>query len=669
MADAAPWPGVDTADAHAVAIELGRAKDLGAAFTTLARRGASRLLDNLSTGDRARRAVLVDGRSSLAWRGDALEGACEAVIGADDADAFIVLLPDGDGQADLAILDRGWPGLAVEAMRGVGLPDAAVGRVQFAACNVADSAPRFGATAAAAFRASEAERMLASATAVVALAEESVAAVGTVMVERDLLGHQVVRHQLAELSAQVRLMHALAEQAWRCFDSLLSVREHVAGQLAILVAAQAPKVLDGALQLLGGHGYMAGHWLSRSFRETRSLHLLLGSRDTDEAQPAPKLHDAARPPDLAEFEQQVAQFTASRIVPNLAAWQQAGTVPRSLFADFGAAGYFGLIVPRAMGGAGRDLRYSVALVEAMMDWRLGAAAVSLMLPANTICPLLVRYANPDLRAALLPGIIAGRVIPSLAVTEPGGSSNMLRTLRTTAEDDGDHWIIDGEKIYITNGPIADVVFVLARTRDQGGPLSMTLIAVPTDTPGFRVIAWQQKLGLHISPTGHLGFTRCRVPKHFTVGNVHHGYVYCNDALTEERLLIAAGSTALAGSCMNETIARVGAAARRQLAVEMARMEACRALCRALADARYRGDQSMQHCWLAKFAVCEAARAAVAACDRLLLDPRERPWIDSVTSDARVLTIFAGASDIMRDLYATRLADRFRLTHESGGGSA
>jgi alkylation response protein AidB-like acyl-CoA dehydrogenase len=493
------------------------------------------------------------------------------------------------------------------------------------------------------------------------LADEAVQAAGLHAAERKLIDHQVVRHRLAELTAQVRIAHALVHELWRDGVDMATVRE-----VAAFVADQTGRVVDGCLSVFGGLGYMADHWISRAYRDTRSLSLVLGHSGAPEwMRPAPSFRNSAQPADMDQFKREVADFAARRITPYLEDWEKTGAVPRSLFTDFASTGYLGLVVPRAMGGAGRDIRYSMALLEGLMDWRMASIAVSLMLPANTICPLLVRYATPQLQQELLTKIVAGSMIPSLAITEPGGSSNLVHTLRTTAKDSGDHWTIDGEKIFITNGPIADVVFVLARSKPKKGPLSATLIAVPTDTPGFKVVERHAKLGIHSSPTGRLLFEGCRVPKRYTIGLVHHGYAYFNEVISGERLLIAAGSVALAVSCLGMTMKCVPHAACVELRTDVVRMQACRALCYEVADSLRRNEQTTMHCWLAKFAVCEAANSVIGRCARKLTSPEDRAWIEQVACDARVFTIFAGASDIMRDLYAARLAGRFRLMQRLG----
>ncbi|WP_316179303.1 acyl-CoA dehydrogenase [Bradyrhizobium sp. SZCCHNRI1009] len=605
-----------------------------------------------------------NGRHALSWRGDLVSGVCDVMVGAATADAFLVLLPNGRDDAKLALIERRHPGLSVEPISSLGLSDAQLARLRFDNCNLRQGVLLFGGAADAAYLASEVEFVLAACTAVVTQVDEAVLTTGKFAVERGLIEHQVVRHRLADLSAQASILRAFTNRTWRGSEPAHGFDGAAVRALAMLVAEQAQQIVDSCLQLFGGLGYMADQWICRIYRETRSLHLVLGRGANWESHSRPR--NPSQSGDIDDFKRQVSDFIARRIAPQLNEWHEAGTVSRSMFEDFGSAGYLGLVVPRAMGGAGLDLRYNLALLEALMDWRMGSIAVSLMMPANTISPLLVRYATTELREYLLPRIIAGKMIPSLAITEPGGSSTMVRTLRTVAEDDGDHWIVSGEKIFITNGPIADVVFVLARTKIDPGPMSMTMIAVPTNTPGFAVVEHQSKLGNHISPTGRLRFEQCRVPKHFTVGLVHHGYAYFNDAISEERLLIAVGSVALALSCLSETAKRTGESAQGELALRAAHMRACRELCGEVADALCRGEQAMMDCWLAKFAVCGAATAAIECCARHLTDVKDRAWIEGVLCDARVLTIFAGASDVMRDLYSARLATRFKLMHRLGG---
>jgi alkylation response protein AidB-like acyl-CoA dehydrogenase len=609
---------------------------------------------------------MVDGRFALTWHDNAISGSCCAVVGAAKADAFILLLPPGLDRVAVAVMARRHPGLTVEPTEGIGLAEAELARLRFEECAIGEELPVLGADAARAFIASQTEYLLAAANAVVAVTDQAVIAAGTFAAERGLMGYQVVRHRLAELAAQVRIIAALTEQIQCEPGSEEGDREQTVGETAILVAEQTHRIISGCLQLFGGRGYMSSHWIGQAYRQTSSLHLVLGGR-RDRGWTYKKLQfgDPSWPDDIDQFTRGVAEFCAHRIVPSLPAWQKTGTLPRQLFADFGAAGYLGLAVPSPMGGGGRDIRYSLALVEALMDSGLPGIAVSLMLPANTICPLLVRYAAPELRKQLLPEILAGTMIPSLAVTEPGSSSNLVHSMRTTAEEDGDHWIIEGEKVFITNGPVADVVFVLARTRPQPGPLSMSLIAVPTSTAGFSVAERYDKLGLHLSPTGRLRFDRCRVPKRLTVGLLHHGFAYFSDAISQERLLIAAGSTALALSCLDETARRAGLSAHAELASSIIHMQACRALCRGVARALKNGEPTMTNCSLVKFAVCEAAIAAIESCARQLPNVEDRAWIEDMLCDTRVLTIFAGSSEAMKDLYAARLAARFDIMRRTG----
>src|SRR5690606_18209530 len=151
----------------------------------------------------------------------------------------------------------------------------------------------------------------------------------------------------------------------------------------------------------------------------------------------------------------------------------------------------------------------------------------------------------------------GEKIGALAVTEPTGGSDIVRAVRCTAVEDGDHWVLSGEKKFITNGPIADFVLVLARTRPEPSPHSLSLFLVPTDTPGFRVETLR-KLGMHTSPTGWLHFDSCRLPKSALLGQRNVGYFYVTQNLGQERLLGAAAAVAAAQLVLEGTIAHLRA---------------------------------------------------------------------------------------------------------------
>jgi alkylation response protein AidB-like acyl-CoA dehydrogenase len=358
------------------------------------------------------------------------------------------------------------------------------------------------------------------------------------------------------------------------------------------------------------------------------------------------------------FRARVDRLVRESVLPHMDGWEREGRLPRSLFRDAGRAGVLGVTVPREMGGAGLDYSYAVALAEELMRHRAASPAVSLMVQSNTLCPLLALHGSDALRGEWLAPLVRGEAVGALGATEPTGGSALPHTVSCAAVREGDEWVVTGEKMFITNAPIADVLLVLARTSPGAGPFTMSLIAVPTDASGFETVAWHRKLGLEASPTGHVRLDRCRVPARLLVGRAGHGYPQMAHVLCHERLLIAVGSLAFARGALEETAEALGGPSS---APELARMhawleggrafavEAAREVCAGRTDAAAAS--------MAKFALCELAQRVVAEC--LRLRGPEAAWEDAgmerVLREARVLSIFAGTSETMRELYGSRLS--------------
>lgn len=662
-----PVPADAGGTSHEPAYALARAGRLAGAFRLLGTAVSARLASGMQAPPgRAGPCVLVDGGRGLTLHGGILNGVTETAVGAGEAGEFLLLIA-GRGGA-VFHLAAGTPGLTIERIAIPGLADAAPARLRFDGCSVAGMA-RLDPAAVEAFHAGRSEFTLAAATAAIELAGVSVIAAGTFAAERGLLDHQMVRHRLAELDGWSTVLRAMADEAWRCAGHGWDLAGERVRAVAVAAVDLVPWVVDGSLQVLGGLGYMAAHWVSRAYRETRSLPVVIGPLPSAGRRSRRRWRDPLQPADIGSFKEEAASFARRWLHPQLHSWRQAGELPREAFLGIGSAGYLGLAVPPELGGLGCDMRHGVALVESLLDWRTAGPVLSLLVPAWMICPLVVGFSTPEQQRELLPGLMAGTLIPSLAATEPGGSSGLLRDITTTAAAEGDHWVLDGEKTYITNGPIADIVFVLARSRPEGGALGMSMIAVPTVSPGFILVERLAKLGLHLSPTGRLRFERCRVPKSATIGNANHGYAYFGGNLSAERLLIAAGSVAMAKSCLAEARMRIGSRGRAALELETARLDACRALCADIALAMAHGEPAVMKACMAKYLACDAARAAIETCRLHLTEPEDQAWIEEVSCDARALTIFAGASDSLRDLHATRIAGRFRLNNRSNGAVA
>lgn len=211
--------------------------------------------------------------------------------------------------------------------------------------------------------------------------------------------------------------------------------------------------------------------------------------------------------------------------------------PDHLFADLGRQGYLGVTAPVEHGGAGLDATTSFLIGQAMARWN-PAATLSYLAHENLRVNNIAANGDDGLRRRFLPGLCDGSKVGALALTEPGAGSDALGGMRTTARRDGSDYVLDGTKLYITNGPIADVVLVYAKTSPERGAQGITAFVVERGTPGFTVAQKLKKMGLRGSPTGELVFDACRVPAENVVGPVDGGVAVVMNGLDLERVGIA-----------------------------------------------------------------------------------------------------------------------------------
>ena len=211
--------------------------------------------------------------------------------------------------------------------------------------------------------------------------------------------------------------------------------------------------------------------------------------------------------------------------------------PEDAMPKVGATGYCGIPVPDAYGGAGMDLFASGLVLQAFSRWN-HAFALSWVAHENLCLYNLYRNANETLRRRYLPGLCSGRSVGALGLTEPGAGSDALGSMATTARRDGDHWVLNGTKIYITNGPVADVLLVYAKTDRDTGARGISAFVVEKDAPGFRVAQKLTKMGFRGSQTGELVFDECRVPIGNLVGEEDAGVKVVMSGLDLERAMIS-----------------------------------------------------------------------------------------------------------------------------------
>ncbi|WP_315702679.1 MULTISPECIES: acyl-CoA dehydrogenase family protein [unclassified Bradyrhizobium] len=250
------------------------------------------------------------------------------------------------------------------------------------------------------------------------------------------------------------------------------------------------------------------------------------------------------------FRDVMRRFVEKEIAPFANAWDEAGEFPRSLYAKASEIGLLGLGFPEEFGGVAADQFMKIVASQELA--RAGAGGISASLMSHTIgAPPIARAARPDIKARVLPEILSGRKISALAITEPSGGSDVAN-LRTKARREGDHYIVSGEKTFITSGMRADVLTVAVRT---GGPgaAGVSLLLIEGDTPGLARTKLD-KMGWWASDTATLHFDACRVPVENLIGEEGQGFKLIMQNFNSERMGMAASCTAFARVCLDEAIA-------------------------------------------------------------------------------------------------------------------
>jgi len=243
----------------------------------------------------------------------------------------------------------------------------------------------------------------------------------------------------------------------------------------------------------------------------------------------------------------VRRFVEKEIEPFAHEWDEAGGFPRDLYEKAAAIGLLGLGFPEEYGGTQVDNFMWIVAVQELA--RAGAGGVSASLKSNSIgAPPIARAGTPEFKARVLPEILSGRKISALAITEPSGGSDVAN-LRTTARRDGDHYAVNGEKIFITSGMRADYITTAVRTGGPG-PGGVSLLVIEGDTPGLSRTSLK-KMGWWASDTATLHFDDCRVPSGNLLGEEGAGFKIIMHNFNSERLTMAAGCTAAARVCLDE----------------------------------------------------------------------------------------------------------------------
>ena len=371
-------------------------------------------------------------------------------------------------------------------------------------------------------------------------------------------------------------------------------------------------------------------------------------------------------PEHEQFRESLRRFVVTEVLPHRERHEKQGFIDRDVWLKGGAAGFLCPTMPEEYGGAGADRRYSVVVFEETA--RLGA--VSLLgwsLHSDIVAPYLLHYGTGDLKRAYLPRMATGELIGAIAMTEPGAGSD-LQGIRATAVRDGDHYVLNGAKTFITNGFHCDLVVVAAKTDASRGASGTSLFVVDTAMPGFTKGRRLEKVGLKAQDTGELFFDGVRVPAGHRLGEEGRGFAYLMQELPWERLQIALTAVALAEAALDWTLdycrdrKAFGKSilefqnTRFTLAEAKTELQVARVFVDRCVELVLEGKLDAATASMAKYWCTDLQCKVIDACLQLHGGngymweyPIARAW-----ADARVSRIYGGSNEIMKELISRSL---------------
>lgn len=251
------------------------------------------------------------------------------------------------------------------------------------------------------------------------------------------------------------------------------------------------------------------------------------------------------------FREMARRFIENEIVPHLPEWEHAGIVPREIWRKAGEVGLLCSTVPEAYGGAGGDFGHSAVMIEELA--RVNATAIGFTTHSEIVAPYIVAYGTEEQKLRWLPKMVSGETIGVIAMSEPGVGSD-LRSMRTSARRDGDSYVVNGQKTFITNGGNADLM--VTATKLDPAAKELTLICIEADRPGFSKGKLLEKIGLKGQDTSELFFDEVRVPAENRLGEENRGFSYLTHQLAWERTIIGLRAAASIEALLDETLVYV-----------------------------------------------------------------------------------------------------------------
>ncbi|NIB42500.1 acyl-CoA dehydrogenase [Pseudomaricurvus alkylphenolicus] len=373
------------------------------------------------------------------------------------------------------------------------------------------------------------------------------------------------------------------------------------------------------------------------------------------------------PEEMDIFRDTLLRILDKEVAPYFETWEKTGLVPRELWATLGAAGVLCVDMPEQYGSAAAGFDVAQMICEEISRRGYGGLASGYNIHANIVAPYILHLGNDEQRAAWLPGMIRGETIGCIGMTEPGCGSD-LAALKTSAVRDGDEYVINGSKTFITNGINSDLAIVAAKTEPTAGAKGVSLFLVDATLPGFSKGKQIQKIGQHSSDTAELFFDDLRIPASALLGKEGMGFVYLMQELCRERLGCAVQAVGQAQGALDITLDYVQARkafgqsiagfqnTRFKLAQVRTDIEVCRAYVEKCIDRYLAGSMSAEDAAIVKLSATEMQCQVVNECLQLFGGygyTAEYP-ISRFYVDARIQTIYGGTSEIMKEVIARSL---------------
>ncbi len=376
------------------------------------------------------------------------------------------------------------------------------------------------------------------------------------------------------------------------------------------------------------------------------------------------------------FRESLKAFIRKEILPHIDQWEEEGKIDRSIWKKMGDMGFTGLNYPEAYGGLDLDFYYSMILCEELSHCFSGGFTITALVIQYMSAPYLLKYASEELKEKYLKGVIAGDLVSAVAITEPGAGSDVQK-IKTTAIREGDHYLINGSKTFITNGYYGDFFITAVKTDPSKGSKGISLILIDRHAAGVTATKIN-KMGWHASDTAELGFDQVKVPVSNLIGEEGAGFSYLMDGLQLERLTAAIHSISTAESALAYTMEYINKreafkqkiqdfqVVRHRVAQMVADIAVTKAFIYSCCDLQQSGMYAVKECSIAKLQASELAVRVVNQCFQFFggYAFTEDYKIARLYRDVRVGTIIGGTSEIMLEIIAKMTIDKVNYQQQA-----